>query len=175
MLALGIVILIKKNNILFWVIIALGAFLIIDAVIRLIQFLMLPKEEKKVNVDILRAVVETVLGIVAVLNSNSVVMFLFIFLGVVIVVEGMLHIQFVLTHKKQIEHWLINFFAAIFYTLLGIFVIVHPLLMNEAVHIYIGIEIIISSVIGLCSYIYLFAVLRNTTDIIESEIIEEVE
>ena len=64
LLFLGIVIMIKADSILFWVIKIIGAVLLIDSVIRFIGFLRLDAEERSINFDIVRSLVEAVLGLV---------------------------------------------------------------------------------------------------------------
>lgn len=165
--ALGIIIIINANDVMFWVIKVLGALLIIDAVIRFIQFLRLKADERSINFDIIRAIIEAVIGIVAIVNTNAGVMLLYIFIGVIVVVEGILHLQFVLTRKKRLEHWMINFFIAVINILCGVFIIAHPILTNTAVSLLIGIEILVSSFFGICSYIYLYAYLKRPIAVLE--------
>ncbi|MBR1731781.1 MAG: DUF308 domain-containing protein [Ruminococcus sp.] len=159
--ALGVIIIMNANEVLFWVIKAIGLLLIIDAVIRFIQFIRLDSEERSINFDIIRAIIEAVLGIVALVNSSSVVTLLYIFIGVIVVVEGILHLQFVITRKNKLEHWIINFFIAIVNILCGVFIIAHPILTSGFINIIIGIEILVSSILGIISYIYLFVNLRR--------------
>ncbi len=168
LVVLGFIIILNANDVLFWVIKALGVLLLIDAVIRFIGFLRLPAEEKTIKFDLIRSIIEAVLGIIALVNASSVVSLLYIFIGVIIIVEGILHIQFVLSYKNMLNHWIINFFIALINILCGVFVVAHPILTSGIVNIIIGIEIIISSVLGLCSYIYLYAFLRKASmEIIE--------
>lgn len=168
LVVLGIIIIINANDVLFWLIKVIGIVLLIDAIIRFISFLRLSQEERSFNFDLIRAVVEAVLGIVALVNSSSVVTLLYIFIGVIIIVEGILHTQFIITHRLDLNHWIINFLIAIINILCGIFVVAHPIFTSGIVNIIIGIEIILSSVLGICSYIYLYVFLKK----VSKEIIE---
>lgn len=170
--ALGVIIIFNANDILFWVIKCIGVFLLIDALIRFIQFIKLDPEEKSINFDIIRAIVETVIGIVALVNASSVVTLLYIFIGIIIVIEGILHLQFVLTRKKSLDHWIINFFIAVINLLCGVFIIAHPVWTSSVINVVIGIEILVSSILGIVSYIYLYFNLRKAAKELDTEYIE---
>ena len=167
--ALGVIIILNANEILFWVIKGIGVFLLIDAIIRFIQFLRLDSDEKSINFDIIRAILETIIGIIAIVNSSSVVTLLYIFIGVIVITEGLLHLQFVLTRKSSINNWILNFLIALINILCGVFIIAHPILTSELINIIIGIEIIVSSVLGIFSYIYLFINLKKAAKANEEE------
>ena len=166
---LGVIIIINANDVLFWLIKGIGCILIIDALIRFIQFLRLDSEEKSINFDIIRAILETVIGVVALVNSSSVVALLYIFIGVIVVVEGLLHLQFVLSRRKQLNYWIINFIIAVINIMCGVFIIAHPIISSEIINIIIGTEIIISSVLGIVSYVYLYFNLRKAAETFDDD------
>ena len=114
LVAMGVIIILNADVILFWVIKAIGVLLLIDAIIRFIAFLRLDSEERTFNFDLIRAILEAVLGIIALVNPSSWINLLYVLIGVIIVVEGILHIQFVLSRKEELNHWIINFFNHIF-------------------------------------------------------------
>ena len=153
LLFLGIVIMIKADSILFWVIKIIGAVLLIDSVIRFIGFLRLDAEERSINFDIVRSLVEAVLGLVAIINSSSVVTLLYIFAGILVIIEGILHLQFVLSQRRILDHWIPNFIISIFSVVVGVFIIANPLMTGKYVNMFIGIEIIVTALISLCGYI----------------------
>lgn len=169
LVAMGVIIILNANDILFWVIKAIGVLLLIDAVIRLISFLRLDPEKRNLNFDLIRAIIEAVLGIIALVNSSSVVTLLYIFIGVIIIVEGILHTQFVLTRKNELNHWIINFFIAVINILCGVFVVAHPILASGVVNIILGVLIIASSVLGICSYLYLYKYLKQAAEAYDEE------
>ena len=161
LLFLGIVIMIKADSILFWVIKIIGAVLLIDSVIRFIGFLRLDAEERSINFDIVRSLVEAVLGLVAIINSSSVVTLLYIFAGILVIIEGILHLQFVLSQRRILDHWIPNFIISIFSVVVGVFIIANPLMTGKYVNMFIGIEIIVTALISLCGYIYFLVFLRS--------------
>ena len=156
-----IVIMIKADSILFWVIKIIGAVLLIDSVIRFIGFLRLDAEERSINFDIVRSLVEAVLGLVAIINSSSVVTLLYIFAGILVIIEGILHLQFVLSQRRILDHWIPNFIISIFSVVVGVFIIANPLMTGKYVNMFIGIEIIVTALISLCGYIYFLVFLRS--------------
>ena len=180
LLFLGIVIMIKADSILFWVIKIIGAVLIIDSVIRFIGFLRLDAEERSINFDIVRSLVEAVLGLVAIINSSSVVTLLYIFAGILVIIEGILHLQFVLSQRRILDHWIPNFIISIFSVVVGVFIIANPLMTGKYVNMFIGIEIIVTALISLCGYIYFLVFLRSYSKAdkvyeLDESLVEEVE
>ena len=180
LLFLGIVIMIKANSILFWVIKIIGAVLLIDSVIRFIGFLRLDAEERSINFDIVRSLVEAVLGLVAIINSSSVVTLLYIFAGILVIIEGILHLQFVLSQRRILDHWIPNFIISIFSVVVGVFIIANPLMTGKYVNMFIGIEIIVTALISLCGYIYFLVFLRSYSKAdkvyeLDESLVEEVE
>ena len=179
-LFLGIVIMIKADSILFWVIKIIGAVLLIDSVIRFIGFLRLDAEERSINFDIVRSLVEAVLGLVAIINSSSVVTLLYIFAGILVIIEGILHLQFVLSQRRILDHWIPNFIISIFSVVVGVFIIANPLMTGKYVNMFIGIEIIVTALISLCGYIYFLVFLRSYSKAdkvyeLDESLVEEVE
>ena len=180
LLFLGIVIMIKADSILFWVIKIIGAVLLIDSVIRFIGFLRLDAEERSINFDIVRSLVEAVLGLVAIINSSSVVTLLYIFAGILVIIEGILHLQFVLSQRRILDHWIPNFIISIFSVVVGVFIIATPLMTGKYVNMFIGIEIIVTALISLCGYIYFLVFLRSYSKAdkvyeLDESLVEEVE
>ena len=180
LLFLGIVIMIKADSILFWVIKIIGAVLLIDSVIRFIGFLRLEDEERSINFDIVRSLVEAVLGLVAIINSSSVVTLLYIFAGILVIIEGILHLQFVLSQRRILDHWIPNFIISIFSVVVGVFIIANPLMTGKYVNMFIGIEIIVTALISLCGYIYFLVFLRSYSKAdkvyeLDESLVEEVE
>lgn len=180
LLFLGIVIMIKADSILFWVIKIIGAVLLIDSVIRFIGFLRLDAEERSINFDIVRSLVEAVLGLVAIINSSSVVTLLYIFAGILVIIEGILHLQFVLSQRRILDHWIPNFIISIFSVVVGVFIIANPLMTGKYVNMFIGIEIIVTALISLCGYIYFLVFLRSYSKAdkvyeLDESLVEEVE
>lgn len=180
LLFLGIVIMIKADSILFWVIKIIGAVLLIDSVIRFIGFLRLDAEERSINFDIVRSLVEAVLGLVAIINSSSVVTLLYIFAGILVIIEGILHLQFVLSQRRILDHWIPNFIISIFSVVVGVFIIANPLMTGKYVKMFIGIEIIVTALISLCGYIYFLVFLRSYSKAdkvyeLDESLVEEVE
>ena len=180
LLFLGIVIMIKADSILFWVIKIIGAVLLIDSVIRFIGFLRLDAEERSINFDIVRSRVEAVLGLVAIINSSSVVTLLYIFAGILVIIEGILHLQFVLSQRRILDHWIPNFIISIFSVVVGVFIIANPLMTGKYVNMFIGIEIIVTALISLCGYIYFLVFLRSYSKAdkvyeLDESLVEEVE
>ena len=180
LLFLGIVIMIKADSILFWVIKIIGAVLLIDSVIRFIGFLRLDAEERSINFDIVRSLVEAVLGLVAIIISSSVVTLLYIFAGILVIIEGILHLQFVLSQRRILDHWIPNFIISIFSVVVGVFIIANPLMTGKYVNMFIGIEIIVTALISLCGYIYFLVFLRSYSKAdkvyeLDESLVEEVE
>lgn len=180
LLFLGIVIMIKADSILFWVIKIIGAVLLIDSVIRFIGFLRLDAEERSINFDIVRSLVEAVLGLVAIINSSSVVTLLYIFAGILVIIEGILHLQFVLSQRRILDHWIPNFIISIFSVVVGVFIIANPLMTGKYVNMFIGVEIIVTALISLCGYIYFLVFLRSYSKAdkvyeLDESLVEEVE
>ncbi len=173
---LGVVIIIKADTVLFWIIKIIGAVLLIDSAIRFISFFRLDPEERSFSVDIVRAVVEAVMGIVAVVNSSSVVTLLYVFAGVIVVIEGILHLQFVLTSRRVLTHWLPNMLIAIVSVIIGVFIILNPLMTGKFVNIFIGVEILVTALISLGGYIILIFFRPSKNEIeLDEDYVEEIE
>lgn len=173
---LGVVIIIKADTVLFWIIKIIGAVLLIDSAIRFISFFRLDPEERSFSVDIVRAVVEAVMGIVAVVNSSSVVTLLYVFAGVIVVIEGILHLQFVLTSRRVLTHWLPNLLIAIVSVIIGVFIILNPLMTGKFVNIFIGVEILVTALISLGGYIILIFFRPSKNEIeLDEDYVEEIE
>lgn len=173
---LGVVIIIKADTVLFWIIKIIGAVLLIDSAIRFISFFRLDPEERSFSVDIVRAVVEAVMGIVAVVNSSSVVTLLYVFAGFIVVIEGILHLQFVLTSRRVLTHWLPNLLIAIVSVIIGVFIILNPLMTGKFVNIFIGVEILVTALISLGGYIILIFFRPSKNEIeLDEDYVEEIE
>ena len=172
---MSIVIIIQEKTILFWVIKIFGILLLVDSIIRFINFFRTDPEKRGFSVDIVRAVIEGVVGILALVITDSLEGMFYVFTGVVIIAEGILHLQFVLSKRNTLSHWIPNFLIAILSVFLGVFIVANPFTVSEGVNLYIGIELLVASVFSFVAYIYFFVFLFSSKYRLELKEISETE
>ena len=119
-------------------------------------------EKRGFSVDIVRAVIEGVAGILALVITDSLEGMFYVFTGVVVIAEGILHLQFVLSKRHTLSHWIPNLLIAIVSVVLGVFIVANPFTVSQTVNLFVGIELLVASVFSFVAYIYFFVFLFSS-------------
>lgn len=159
---MSIVIIIEQKTILFWVIKLLGIVLLVDSIIRFILFFKIDPEKRSFSFDIIRAVIEAIIAILALVITDSLEGLFYIFTGVLVIVEGILHLQFLLSKRRTFTHWLPNLLIALSCIILGVFIVSNPFAVSQSVNLFVGIELLAASILSFVAYIYFFVFLFSS-------------
>ena len=171
---LGIFVIANNKDVIFWVVKALGTILIVDAVIRFTKFFLKDREERQINLDIFRATLGGLVGIISVLWPASTLWILYIFIGIIILVEGAMQLQLAFNRRHDLDTWIPNFFIGLASAVFGLLIIINPTYkdsLGEAVAILFGIVIIVTAIMNLfASYNLLQMRKRLTVNVVDVEI-----
>ncbi len=171
---LGVFVIAKNKDVIFWIIKALGLVLIIDAVIRFTKFFTKEKEEREINFDVFRASIGAIVGIIALVWPASVEMILYILIGVIILVEGAMQLQLAFNRRHMLDTWIPNFFIGVAGAIIGLLIIVHPLYataVTGALAVIIGVAILLTAIMNLfASYNLLQMRKRVSVNVVDVEI-----
>lgn len=135
-------------------IIALGVIVLLDGLLHIISYFRKSSEERTISIELIRGVLSSLIGIIIIINPVMFSSFLPILIGIWIVIQSIVKLQFAFTMKAVGEkNWIIITLLSIITTLLGLFIIFNPFAIVVALTTICGVILLISEVLNIVEII----------------------
>jgi uncharacterized membrane protein HdeD (DUF308 family) len=142
---------------------AVGIILLAWGIVRLIAYF--SNKEVLGSFGLVQGVVLTCIGLYILIRPGVIEVFLVTVLGIVVIVDGILKMQYALDFRKlNQQYWWIEFICAVIMVVLGVVVIINPFTAVAAVMRFVGIVFIIEGGLDLISIFYISKIAKDLRD-----------
>ena len=141
----------------------IGITLLIGGMVPFVKTL-LSKENGFFGLDFITSIFSFVAGLVIIFNNKLIVSIIPLFVGIILIINGIYKFQLASFLKSQnVEKWFINFIFAIIILICGILFVINPFSGAKAITKFIGIFIIIYTLLDIIGYFFLRRTVKNIT------------
>lgn len=135
-------------------IISLGSIVLIDGLLHIISYFRKSREERTISIELIRGILSSLIGLMIIINPVMFSSFLPIIIGIWIVIQSIVKLQFAFTMKAVSEkNWIIVLLLSIITLLLGLFIIFNPFSIVVALTTICGIILLISEILNIIEII----------------------
>jgi uncharacterized membrane protein HdeD (DUF308 family) len=137
-------------------IVSLGVIVLLDGIIHIISYLRIKKEFKSFNIELIRGIMNFIIGLIIIINPSIFTNFLPIIIGVWIVIQSIVKLQFAFNMKKaEDKNWLIILLFAIITLIIGLVVIFYPFEVIKQITTICGIILLVSETINISELLFI--------------------
>ena len=131
-------------------IISLGIIVLLDGLLHIISYFRNSKEERTVTLELIRGVLNFIIGVIIILNPGSFVSFFAIIIGVWILIQSLIKFLFAFNMKAvEDKNWIIILILAIITFILGCVIVFNPLGFVKDITVIYGIILLITEIINI--------------------------
>lgn len=129
---------------------SLGVIVFFDGFLHTISYFKNPKEEKTVSLDLIRGILNFIIGVIVISNPEAFLSFFAIIIGVWILIQSIVKFQFAFNMKAlEDKNWVIILILAIITFILGCVIIFNPLGFAKDMIVIYGIILLITEIINI--------------------------
>lgn len=148
-----------------------GALLLFGGVVALIRYIASRGEPFFFRYDLFVALVLILFGCSVIFESDLVIAFIPVVIGIILLANGLLSIQKAFNLKKTgLEKWWLEFLLALLTSVLGIIICTNPFDAVATTNIFIGICLVYSGISDLVTTYYMGRAKRRIKNVIQTEI-----
>lgn len=154
-LILGVVLLMEPARSLKMITVIIGLMAIIIGSFWIFDYIKASREEKMISKSLLLGIISAGFGLYLVINTESLVNFITVIIGITICIKSIIKLQFSINIRDLSKTWKYNLLFSLLGLTLGILLLANPFSSAEVFFRIIGIIMIIGSIIELIECAYL--------------------
>ena len=155
-------------------IIIIGAVLVVDGIIDIVNYLAADREYRMFSLGIFEGIIELLAGALFLLNYEALIVVFPIILGIVIITKNMFKMQLALNLKQLgYNNWMYALLISLIVILLGIVVILNPFDSLKILVMTSGIIILVSEIINIIYSIVIIKQMKKIDKTVKEAIYEE--
>lgn len=154
-LILGVVLMMEPASSLKIITLIIGLMTLITGCFWIYDYIKAPQEEKMISKSLLLGLVSACVGIYLIINTESLVNFITVIIGLTITIKSIVKLQFTVNIRNFSTTWKYNLVFALLGITLGILLLANPFKGAEVFFRIIGVVMIVGSVMELieCAFI----------------------
>lgn len=154
-LILGVVLMMEPASSLKIITLIIGLMTLITGCFWIYDYIKAPQEEKMISKSLLLGLVSACVGVYLIINTESLVNFITVIIGLTITVKSIVKLQFAVNIRSFSTTWKYNLVFALLGITLGILLLANPFKGAEVFFRIIGVVMIVGSVMELieCAFI----------------------
>lgn len=154
-LILGVVLMMEPASSLKIITLIIGLMTLITGCFWIYDYIKAPQEEKMISKSLLLGLVSTCVGIYLIINTESLVNFITVIIGLTITIKSIVKLQVAVNIRNFSTTWKYNLVFALLGITLGILLLANPFKGAEVFFRIIGVVMIVGSVMELieCAFI----------------------
>ncbi len=162
MVLVSIFLIVNPQGILNWVIILLGIGISLDGLFHIVSYLRMEKEYRVFSSDLAEGILKILLGIFCITNKTFILSVIPFVIGIWVVLQAILKLQIAFNIRSSNQkQWLGLLATSMISILLGILILIHPFTTTLAITVFVGILLLITSLISLVESIIILCSYRN--------------
>jgi hypothetical protein len=154
-LILGVVLMMEPASSLKIITLIIGLMTLITGCFWIYDYIKAPQEEKMISKSLLLGLVSACVGVYLIINTESLVNFITVIIGLTITIKSIVKLQFAVNIRNFSTTWKYNLVFALLGITLGILLLANPFKGAEVFFRIIGVVMIVGSVMELieCAFI----------------------
>ena len=170
----AIFLIVQPANMTKTLIIIIGAILVVDGIIDMVNYLAADREYRMFSLGIFEGIVELLTGTLFLLNYEALIVVFPIILGIVIIGKNMFKMQLALNLKQLgYTHWIYVLLISLIVILLGVVILLNPFTSLKVLVIDSGVIILISEIINIIYSIVIIKQMKKIDKTVKEAIYEE--